>query len=247
MNCSHLLETQAFLDGETSGAAAEAAELHIAGCMECRAFAADAGALADGMRQLTRARAPEALRARVQAALARETAPGRGFWNQSFWTGVFSGGLATGLAGAAALFVWLSSTTATLTSDLAQAHEKALLSGQTIMVASSDHHTVKPWLAAHVAISPPTADFTAQGFPLTGGRRDVIAGVPAAVAVYARGRHKIDLFAWPDKGGALPAPAVTRGFHSQFWKSGDLDFAAISDIDAATFARFVALAQNARE
>jgi hypothetical protein len=40
---------------------------------------------------------------------------------------------------------------------------------------------------------------------------------------------------------------VTRGFRSSFWKRGDLDYAAVSDIDAGAFSKFVALAQSQRE
>ena len=115
------------------------------------------------------------------------------------------------------------------------------------MVVSSDHHTVKPWLAAHAAISPPAADFKAQGFALTGGRTDEVAGTRAAVMVYRHGNHEIDLFAWPDRGAKLPAPEMTHGFRSSFWKTGDLDFAAVSDVDAGAFANFIALARAQRE
>jgi hypothetical protein len=65
--------------------------------------------------------------------------------------------------------------------------------------------------------------------------------------VYRHGNHEIDLFAWPDRGASLPGPAVTRGFRSAFWKNGDLDFAAVSDMDAAAFEKFSALARAQRE
>jgi anti-sigma factor RsiW len=158
-----------------------------------------------------------------------------------------SGGGLTALAAALAVFVVLPPSAATLTASVVEAHGRALTSNQTIMVVSTDHHTVKPWLAAHVAISPPAADFTSDGFPLVGGRADEVAGTRAAVAVYRHGNHEVDLFTWPDHGAALPAPAVTHGFRSTFWKSGDLDFAAISDIDATAFEKFTTLARAARE
>ena len=44
------------------------------------------------------------------------------------------------------------------------------MSGQTVEVASESHHTVKPWFAGRVPVSPPVADFTEQGFALLGGR-----------------------------------------------------------------------------
>jgi anti-sigma factor RsiW len=115
------------------------------------------------------------------------------------------------------------------------------------MVASSNHHTVKPWLAAHAGISPPVTDFAQAGFVLTGGRIDEVAGRRAAVAVYAHGNHEMDLFAWTDRGAVLPPGGMARGFRTAFWRSGDLDYAAVSDMDASAFQEFVALAKAQRE
>jgi hypothetical protein len=63
------------------------------------------------------------------------------------------------------------------------------------------------------------------------------------VVVYRHGNHEIDLFTWADRGARLPAPAMIHGFRTDFWKSGDLDFAAVSDVDAVAFAKFTALAR----
>jgi anti-sigma factor RsiW len=91
------------------------------------------------------------------------------------------------------------------------------------------------------------ADFASQGFALTGGRVDDVAGSRAAVMVYHHGNHELDLFAWPDRGAKLPQPGMRHGFRTGFWKSGDLDFAAVSDVDEAAFQKFIALAQAQRE
>jgi len=37
-----------------------------------------------------------------------------------------------------------------------------------------------------------------------------------------------------------------HGFRNRFWKRGDLDFAAVSDVDAAAFEKFIALARDQR-
>lgn len=242
MSCNETLRTQSWLDGELDNAAAAEAERHVETCVECQALVANAAMVGDAMRGITRHRTPAHLRARVGAALDRERRPMR-----SFWAGAASGGGITALAAGFALFLLLPPTAATLTQSVVDAHGRALTSGQTIMVASSSHHTVKPWLASHVAISPPVTDFADEGFPLIGGRADEVAGSRAAVAVYARGKHQIDLFAWTDHGGRLPEQSVTRGFRSAFWKQGDLDYAVVSDIDAASFAKFVTLARAQRE
>jgi anti-sigma factor RsiW len=243
MSCNEALRTQSLLDGELRGAAALEAERHMEICADCQALAGDIADVSDALRG-ARLRAPAALRARIGAALDRETArrPAR-----SFWAGAASGGGITALAAGLALFVLLPPSATTLTASVTEAHGRALTAGKTIMVASSSHHTVKPWLAAHVAISPPVTDFAADGFVLVGGRSDEVAGARAAVSVYRHGNHEIDLFAWPDRGAKLPGAGMVRGFRSAFWKSGDLDFAAVSDIDSAAFEKFTALARAQRE
>lgn len=241
MSCDHILTTQSYLDGQLDGGESDAAERHLQTCAECQNFAAQAADLSDSLRQATRHQAPELLRARVRAALKREAAPTK---VRAFWWGAASGGGASALAAALALFLFLPPSAASLAEAIADAHARALTSGHTIMVASSNHHVVKPWLAAHAGISPPATDFAAQGFVLTGGRIDTIAGKKAAVSVYAHGNHELDLFTWADRNGALPQATTVRGFHTAFWKEGDLNFAAVSDMDEAAFRKFIALARE---
>jgi len=244
MNCQESLRTQSYLDGELHGAEAEAAERHLESCIDCQALAVQAADLSDALRKSARYRAPESLRLRLAAGLDRETArkPARGFWY-----GAASGSGLTALAAGFALFILLPPSTATLAQSVADAHVRALTSGKMIMVASSNHHTVKPWLAEHAGISPPVSDFADAGFVLTGGRVDQVAGSRAAVSVYRHGNHQLDLFAWTDRGTPLPAPGINRGFRTRFWKSGDMDYAAVSDVDAAAFEKFSELAQQQRE
>ena len=248
MSCDQNLNTQSYLDGALTGTAAQEAERHLESCADCQALAADTADLSDALRQASRYRAPQDLRARVVARLAGEPtrlfgrAPARGFW-----LGALSGTTVSALAAGLAFFAILPPSAATLTQAVADAHARAMQSGQTIMVASSNHHTVKPWLAAHAAISPPVADFAAQGFTLAGGRVDEVAGNRAAVMVYRHGNHQLDLFAWPDRGAAMPQPGMRHGFRTDFWKRGDMDFAAVSDVDQAAFDKFVALARSQRE
>ena len=71
--------------------------------------------------------------------------------------GAGSGAAISALAAAFALLAVLPPSIATLTQSVADAHAAALTGGKTIMVVSSNHHTVKPWLAAHAGrkIKPP--------------------------------------------------------------------------------------------
>jgi len=242
MTCDETLRTQSYLDGELDGAAAQEAERHLQTCAACQALAADTADLSDLLRTATRHRAPDALRGRIGTLLDRERRPAR-----PFWLGAASGAGAMALAASLAIFAILPPSAATLTGAVTDAHARALVADRTIMVASSNHHTVKPWLAAHAGLSPPVTDFASDGFVLTGGRVDEVAGSRAAVMVYRHGNHQIDLFAWPDRGAALPQPGMAHGFRSRFWKSGDLDFAAVSDVDSGAFEKFTALARAQRE
>lgn len=244
MSTEHLLNTQSYLDGELSGAEAAEAERHLQTCAECQAFATGAAELSDALRRASRHAAPAQLRAAVLARLDKEPVA---FSRRSFWIGAGSGAGLSALAAGFAFLALLPPFVATLTQSVADAHAQALVAGKTIMVASSNHHTVKPWLAAHAGLSPPVADFAAEGFKLTGGRVDEVAGRPAAVMVYAHGNHEVDLFAWPDRGADLPGTGMAHGFRVTFWKAGDLDFAAVSDMDQAAFQEFVALAKAQRE
>ena len=249
MSCAETLRTQAFIDGEITGSEAEAIERHIEGCADCQAFCADAAALSDAIRaEAPRHAVPAALRRRVEAILNAEDArpapsPVRSARRapSSFWRGAFSGVGVTALAAGLATLAFLPPSPDTLTDQVTLAHTNALTRGRTIEVVSTDHHTVKPWFAGRLPLSPPVADFAAQGYLLTGGRVDRVAGAPAAVVVYQHGKHVIDLFVWADRGSALPSAGLSHGYHSIFWKAHDLDFAAVSDTAAPELASFVDL------
>ncbi len=246
MRCAETLKTQAFIDGEVAGAEVEAIERHIEGCAECQAFCATAAALSDAIRARARHHlAPASLRRRVQMALDADAAgrrlQGARSSTAGFWRGAFSGAGATALAAGLATLAFLPPSAASLADQITAAHTRALMRGEEIQVVSTDHHTVKPWFAGRAPLSPPVADFAQQGYRLAGGRLDKVAGSAAAVVVYQHGKHEIDLFVWVDRGSSLPSSGLSRGYHSIFWKSKDLDFAAVSDTAAPELASFVDL------
>lgn len=251
MICTELLRTQAYLDGELEGAAATEAERHIDTCPECQAFSADAARVSDAMRREgVRHRAPPHLRTHIAGALDAERPSAKLLsfkTGRSFWAGAASGVSLSAIAAAIAIFALLPPSAGTLAQSVADAHTQALMSGRTIEVASSNHHTVKPWFAGRVPLSPPVGDFAQQGFALAGGRTDTVAGRRAAVVVYRHGRHEIDLFVWADGRGPLPNETTTRGYRTLFWKRGDLDFAAVSDVDDRELHKFVQLVRSEPE
>lgn len=257
MSCPERLRTQAFIDGEVADAEAASAERHIEGCADCQAFCVDAASVSDAIRtSAPRYTAPDHLRRRVTMLLDAEPAPDAGARRRtssdagarrSFWRGAFGGAGITGLAAGLAILAVQPPSPATLVDQVTVAHTRALMDGREIAVVSSDHHTVKPWFAGKIDLSPPVRDFAAQGFKLTGGRLDKVGRAPAAVLIYQHGRHEVALFVWSDRGGALPTQGVRRGYHAMFWKSGDLDFAAVSDTAPSELANFVQLVRSEPE
>src|SRR4029078_2369223 len=47
-------------------------------------------------------------------------------------------------------------------------HARWVLSERLYNAATSDQHTVRPWLSSRLDFSPPVADLAGAGFPLTG-------------------------------------------------------------------------------
>jgi len=114
--------------------------------------------------------------------------------------------------------------------ELVDAHIRALQPGHLTDVASTDQQTVKPWFDGKTAFSPPVPDLGAQDFPLVGARLDVFQGRTVAALVYARRKHFISVFLWPDATQDMEQYAGSmNGYQWISWKHSGLRFCAISD------------------
>jgi anti-sigma factor RsiW len=131
--------------------------------------------------------------------------------------------------------------------DVVSAHLRSLQAERLTDVASSDQHTVKPWFNGKLAVAPPVADLTAQGFALLGGRLDYIGGKPVAAIVYRRRAHIINLFVTQAAGleRAAARNETVQGFNIRRWNEQGLRFIAISDINADELADFSTKAEGA--
>ena len=247
MACDEALKTQAYLDGELDAAQSLEVEAHLEHCVECQALAADHADMKAAMAGATYRRAPAALRAKINDMLDAEAnvVPLKTPRKSGFWLGAGSGAGGMAIAAALAFLVFAPANNAVV-ADLADAHVRSLMGEHLIDVASSDHHTVKPWFAGHSDVSPPAEDFKADGFTLVGGRADYVHGSRAAVVVYRHGAHVINLFAWADRDTRLPGTSSRDGYRMVFWKQKDLDLAAVSDVDPAELDRFVDLVKKSQ-
>jgi len=93
---------------------------------------------------------------------------------------------------------------------------------------------VKPWFDGKLAFVPPVKDYSAEGFPLLGGRLDVLNGQDVAALVYGRRKHIINVFAWPTKEPDTPIhpPGSRFGYQWVHWRHGGMEFCAVSDVSA---------------
>ncbi len=228
---------------------------HLRTCEDCSAKVEEMRVMRTALREkLAYHEAPPDLAARIGAALAREAAPMpaplRRRWRR-FPTGGFSiaggSGLAGALAGVALMLLIQANGAgrAPVLDAVIDSHVRSLMANHLTDVLTSDRHTVKPWLSAHIDVSPPVKELASEGFPLIGGRLDYVDGHPTAVVVYRHAKHVINLFAWaaPGKSDAPMRTDARQGFNVVSWRAGGIAYDAVSDVEAdqlMDFARDVA-------
>jgi len=179
--------------------------------------------------------APPALEQKIRANLRREAAPNIP-WR---WIAIAASILLT--VSAAWNFTLLRSRVAPrqlLAENVLSAHLRSLNGTHLLDVPSTDQHTVKPWFAGKLDFSPPVKEV--DGFPLLGGRIEYFEGHSAATLVYGRRAHIVNLFVWP----SAPTPESSQsrnGYQMRTWSANGMTFWAVSDLNPAELADFVAL------
>jgi anti-sigma factor RsiW len=222
----------AYVDGELDPAKSLELEAHLAGDPAARAACERLRGMSAAIREEADYHAaPAAFARRLRASVppAPEVRAGRFALPQWLRSGAAFAGVAV-LAWAAATLVMRPGEDERLATEVLASHVRATLAGRTYDVASSDQHTVKPWLSARLAFSPPVADLSAHGFELTGGRVDYIGGRRVAVLAYKRRQHLIDAFVWPGEG--QPDLKLARdGFNIERFAKNGMTFWLVSDLN----------------
>ncbi len=235
-----------YLDQELGLASVMAVDRHLASCAACKKIFDQQSALQSAVRRhAAYYTAPAALADRIRAKISRAAADTPAKADKSRWQWLqFGQWFQLGAAVAAtAAVTWMAafqlngpSQDELIAEQVITGHARSVLTDHLADVATSDQHTVKPWLSSKLDFSPPVTDLTTAGFPLIGGRLDYLDNRPVAALVYRRHQHLINLFVWPDRMSdhTTPMQAISKhGYHLLHWNEAGMTYWVISDLNPA--------------
>jgi len=244
-DCRALLD--AYVDHELPEAERAAVREHLAGCAGCSRELSDverASSLAK--EHLVHYRAPDVLKARISSAIAGErsvsaSAP-QVTRRRARWWPLAAAGVLIALASGGLTYALTGQRGAShgVADEVLASHIRSLMPGHLTDVQSTNEHNVKPWFDGRVDLSPKVPDLDSAGFPLVGGRLDYIDGRVVAAVVYARRQHLINVESWPEHGpDEDPQTTNARGYHLVYWRSDNVEYWAVSDVEPGELTRFV--------
>ena len=225
-----------YLDGELDAAGAADFERHLESCPRCREeIEAERALQASLAKAQLYERAPARLRRVVEAQiLPKRSGPATtaAYWK---WLAVAAMILFTISLGTLAFRALRGRSAASeFTMAAVDAHLRSLQQGHLTDVQSTDQHTVKPWFDGRVDFAPKVTDFSQQGFPLVGGRVDVLGGKSVAALVYGRRLQLFFVVVAPDgSGGFEKGTGERQGYHWLAWRDGGFDYVAVTDAGTA--------------
>ncbi len=238
-----------YRDGELDLATCLKLEEHLAGCPSCQQKLVAEQELVELISAETpRFKASPFLKTRIQAALREEkSSPMETSWWKHFSpTWAFSG-LAIAVAVIVILAAGLFSTQRIpeLDQEAVANHVRSLQVNHLMDVASTDQHTVKPWFAGKLDYSPQVVDLGPSGYPLIGGRLDVLGQRNVAAIIYQRRKHYINLFIWPSGPSALHDHLYNQnGYHVVGWAKSGMNYLAVSELGEKELKEFVGMIQD---
>ena len=232
---------QADIDGQLDIGDAAGLAAHLIQCASCREKQAALGKLSKELRaespyHVAPARLRRALEAQVLDLPKRE--------NRVWFR--FAVPVCAGAAFAFAVaFALIPGRAEEMSDSVVASHIRALQPGHLVDVVSTDRHTVKPWFDGKLDYAPPVKDLAPQGFPLTGGRLDYLAGRPVAALDYRRAKHDIDFYVWPSSNSVSQSSGTYNGYHFVHWSQDNMVFWVVSDLNPAELDDFVKLWRSA--
>jgi anti-sigma factor RsiW len=232
------LQLTAYCDGELDPAVAAEFERRLAADKSLRARYSRSTSLQQAVRSLPQFDLPPSLQARIQSRLDAERPSSVTVLRRSWPLQALA---------AAAVFGAVLSSSVMMTiehfdqgeevaSQVVAGHIRSLLAPQPFDIASSDRHTVKPWLTARLPESPQVPDLAGQGFSLLGGRVDVVGSSPVATIVYKHAAHTVSLTTLR-LGQAVPEQTI-NGYNVRSWSDRNFTYVAVCDLPSADLAVF---------
>jgi len=265
MNCEETTKLMdGYLDGELDPITSQAIEQHLRDCACCdQAYKTHASLIHAIGNATPYFKASAELRERIQSSLRKETTGNpvrngvrgaqvlihkrqpepRSILSEAPWNWL---GLAAAIVFAAIIVFNLiprlqrPGADQFLATQLIASHVRSLMANHLTDVASSDQHTVKPWLDAKLDFAPVVVDLSQKGFPLIGGRLDYLDNRPVAALIYQRRKHFINLFVWPaGSDAARSTKTMTRqGYQLSHWVDSDFNYWAVSDVNEKELEEF---------
>jgi anti-sigma factor RsiW len=230
----------AYMDGELDLTTALSVEEKIAADPNLAAQRDRIIALREAVQQnLTRDPIPAALQQRIEKTIGLRQETSHPTWR----TLAASVALAILVTSSSTWLFLDSKSPQTMEDAIVAGHIRALMAPQPADIASTERHTVKPWFNGRVVEAPHVADLASDGFPLIGGRIDVVGSRPVPTLVYGRRKHIISLTAVPNAGRATLGPSVSvdNGYNIVHWVTNGISYWAVSDVSASDLDEFAKL------
>jgi len=254
----------AYLDGELDPITSQKVEQHLRACPKCEQAYEVETAMAHAISQAAPYyKAPSELRERIQVSLReaigapisrgaaaedplpvrRPEAVRRSVFFDMPWNWLaLAAAIAVAAIVASSFLPRLRQPGADqfLATQLIASHVRSLMADHLTDVASSDQHTVKPWLDVKLDFAAPVVDLSGDGFPLIGGRLDYLDNHSVAALVYQKRKHFINLFIWPTTSADTKEQKLVehQGYHLVHWTDGDFTYWAVSDVNAGDLQNF---------
>lgn len=234
----------ALVDGELPPAQVGALETRLANEPELAAardeIAATKAALGSLPRPALSSQFVDRIAAIAGSQQATASVPPKRRWRlPEGWRNVAAAIVLTGVVTSSATWFLLLPQSSSFELLVASAHQRSLLSASPVDVLSSDRHTVKPWLDARLGLSPPAPDLAAGGYPLVGGRVEVISQQALPALVYKHNEHTISVIAVPTNAASrAPQNLASGGYNMVEWVAAGFKFVAVSDLEPQELALF---------
>ncbi len=251
MSCELAQSTaHGYFDDELDAMRAAEFERHLEKCAECQASLERMESLRS---RLQKSELYEHASGHLREQVRKQLALDKGItrlpamrWRRWFFAPAFAVLAVAAAVSIVLLVIQPPTRTATIASAAIDAHVRSLQPGHLTDVESTDQHTVKPWFDGKLAFIPPVTDYSGQGFPLQGGRLDVVDANSVAALVYGRRKHVINLFVWPARGAEKIADGSgsRQGYNWAIWRSGDMRFCLVSDVSAGDLRELRKLIEN---